>query len=485
MQNIFLKDKGILQLCKALGVPDDLITAETTHIHIPNCFIIACTYGEIQMAHPPLKDQRMKEWFGEQEFGEGRFTRELAPLRDGKRQVNGVNLPAILDSLADLLAESIVARQGPFAFDPPSLFPPAAFIEGSDVVFGGNHGQNRYREHLLLPIRSVLALDPGVPALNHIDQLVQLCVPKAKQDPLFQYVTINPFFLADLLTTYFNLRCQQISKDRRLEKLLRERDVFSPIEGDLATATQKMIALRQRRKEPIDCFDVVLYTSYRPPRVPLTDAQQVIKNAYDLLHPGGAFLLGFPMTGNAEGHASGSDLARLALQCGFIPHTARSYVTIGDSRFPAYTFFIKSGAVKSELAFTLGLPQSIYQEMVTHVMNAYPQMACGMLGCANGRVIKHYPVTNAAPNPKVWALVSDGDLVHIVSDVDNYDGDLAFYMSEPMRDASPSQETITYAQSSGYPYVIFSLKQYPEPPSCRVFTVNSVGSVTEGKLELV
>src|SRR5690242_9828424 len=108
MKNFFLQDKGMLQLCKALGVPDKLITTETTHLHIPCCFIAAYTYGEIQTAHLPLKDRHMKEWFGEHEFGEGRLTRELATLRDGKRQVNGINLAAMLDSFAKILVASIV-----------------------------------------------------------------------------------------------------------------------------------------------------------------------------------------------------------------------------------------------------------------------------------------------------------------------------------------------------------------------------------------
>ena len=123
--------------------------------------------------------------------------------------------------------------------------------------------------------------------------------------------------------------------------------------------------------------------------------------------------------------------------------------------------------------------------MVTHVMNGYPHMACGMLGSKDGRVIKHYPVTNAAQNPRVWASVSESDLVRFYSDVDEYDGDAAFYMSEPMGEAYLSQETIKWAQGSGIPYVIFSLKQYPERPSCRLFTVDSAGRVTEGKLELI
>jgi len=142
--------------------------------------------------------------------------------------------------------------------------------------------------------------------------------------------------------------------------------------------------------------------------------------------------------------------------------------------------------------FILALPQTLYQEMVSYVMNGYPLMACGMLGSKDGRVIKHYPVTNVAQNPKEFFEIGAEDMLKVSLDMEEYDGKPATYVSYPaMSTAYPSKSIIGTMQrlgslqDGGWPFLIFSLKEYPEPPSCRLFTVDSAGSVTEGKLELI
>ena len=337
--DILLRDAGMVQLCKGLGMPDVLITGETTHFHVLMCFIAAYTYGEIQGSHDLLKDRRMKEWFGEREFGEGRLTRELAALRDGKRQVNGVNMSAMMEGVAEILAGSIVMKQGPFAFDPAQIIPPPASIKGSQVFFGGNYGQREYSHLLPQPIKSVIELDPGVRSLNNLDQLIQLSM--RNPTALFQYMTINSPFMVRLLTSYFSMRCQQISGDGSLEKTLLEHDVYSPIEGDIIAKTQRIIDWRRQRNEPVDFSDLVLYVSYHAPRINLAEAEQVIKNVYQLLRPGGAFLLGFSMTQNAKGYVSAFDLLPLAIKLGFVENQATVHADMANARLPLYAFLVK------------------------------------------------------------------------------------------------------------------------------------------------
>jgi hypothetical protein len=55
--------------------------------------------------------------------------------------------------------------------------------------------------------------------------------------------------------------------------------------------------------------------------------------------------------------------------------------------------------------------------------------------------------------------------------------------SHPQREAYPSERTQEWARKSGYYYIIFSLRYYPEPPYARVFSIDENGTVREGKIE--
>jgi proteasome lid subunit RPN8/RPN11 len=135
--------------------------------------------------------------------------------------------------------------------------------------------------------------------------------------------------------------------------------------------------------------------------------------------------------------------------------------------------------------FVVRIPTTIYQEMVTHVQEGYPNEACGALGSLGEQVVKHYPTANAAERPDDFSIISDIDIVRIYHDIDAYDGDMIYYHSHPITEAYPSARDVEWAKRSGYLYIIFSLQYRPEPPYARVFKIAPDNAITEGKIELV
>ena len=136
-------------------------------------------------------------------------------------------------------------------------------------------------------------------------------------------------------------------------------------------------------------------------------------------------------------------------------------------------------------SFTVSIPSTIYKEMVEHIVSSYPDEGCGVVGSVQQRVVKHYPTANAAEHPDDFSIIADADLVRIYNDIDEYDGEMIYYHSHPKSEAYPSARDIDWAKRSGYLYIIFSHRFYPEPPYVRVFQIDAQGSVVEGKVEIV
>lgn len=137
----------------------------------------------------------------------------------------------------------------------------------------------------------------------------------------------------------------------------------------------------------------------------------------------------------------------------------------------------------AEAHFVVRIPDSIYTDMLAHIVAGYPNEACGALGSVDGQVVKNYPTTNAAEHPDDFSIISEADIIRIYNDIDAYDGDMIYYHSHPHTEAYPSVRDIEWAKRSGYLYVIFSHRFYPEPPYARVFKIDVDGVVTEGQIE--
>ncbi len=139
----------------------------------------------------------------------------------------------------------------------------------------------------------------------------------------------------------------------------------------------------------------------------------------------------------------------------------------------------------AETAFVVFIPTAIYEQMVAHIVAGYPNEACGAVGSVDGRVLKHYPTANAAEHPDDFSEIPPQDLLHISYAIDDYDGEMIYYHSHPQSEAYPSPRDIEWARRSGYLYIIFSHRFYPETPYARVFVINAAGEVSEGRIEIV
>jgi [CysO sulfur-carrier protein]-S-L-cysteine hydrolase len=135
--------------------------------------------------------------------------------------------------------------------------------------------------------------------------------------------------------------------------------------------------------------------------------------------------------------------------------------------------------------FTVRVPQQIYADMLEHVVEGYPNEACGALGVKDSRVVRHYPTANAAEHPDDFSIIDPKDLLHIYEDIDEYDGEMMYYHSHPKSEAYPSKRDKEWALRNKLYYIIFSHKFYPDSPYARVFWINDDESVIEGKIELI
>jgi tetratricopeptide (TPR) repeat protein len=339
-----IRDEGLTTLCQSLGMPGELITAETVSLYLLSCLVQFYTDGELRTQHSPPDDQRLVEWFGYRDFEDGRFLRELAAVQDGRRRVEGFDMIGFQHTLAANFAHHLATGQGSFlAFSRTASTPALARIDGADLFFGGNYGQGEYRERMDRPIKSVLALDPGVRAVHTIDQLLRL----RADDPasLFQYTTISRRpFIAQLLTDYFNLSSRRSSGNGRIEPEPEMDEFYRSLEGEIASITQAIIDGNRLHKQPCDFLDIVIYLDLLPPKLDRESAQLLLRNTYTMLRRGGALLLGFPLTNDSEEHVTMLDLAKIATPAGFVSGRSRFHLgtsNLANPDLPVYAFLVK------------------------------------------------------------------------------------------------------------------------------------------------
>ncbi len=136
-------------------------------------------------------------------------------------------------------------------------------------------------------------------------------------------------------------------------------------------------------------------------------------------------------------------------------------------------------------SFVVRIPSALFDEMAKHVIDGYPDEACGALGSKDGVVVKHYPTANAAEQPDDFSIIAPNDLLDIFDDIEEYGGQMIYYHSHPKSEAYPSRRDKDYARINKIPYIIFSHRFYPEPPYARVFLVDEDDTVTEGGIEVI
>ncbi|MBW3590605.1 MAG: M67 family metallopeptidase [Actinobacteria bacterium] len=111
----------------------------------------------------------------------------------------------------------------------------------------------------------------------------------------------------------------------------------------------------------------------------------------------------------------------------------------------------------------LTIPEQIYDEMIQHCKDGFPNEACGFLGGPEGLVERHYPLPNAAASP-VYYRPGDKEMLAAINDIDDHDQELvAIYHSHVASAPVPSPTDVREAHYPDSVYVIVSLMDMDSP----------------------
>ncbi|HEX2913917.1 MAG TPA: M67 family metallopeptidase [Chloroflexia bacterium] len=120
----------------------------------------------------------------------------------------------------------------------------------------------------------------------------------------------------------------------------------------------------------------------------------------------------------------------------------------------------------------LKIPANIYHEMLAHLMRAYPDEGCGLLGGLNDSVSQHYPTTNVEPENKyIRYLIDPKEQLAAEEALDELGLELtAIYHSHTHTPAYPSPTDVRTAYYPDSYYVLVSFTN-PDDPVIRAYKI--------------
>jgi proteasome lid subunit RPN8/RPN11 len=120
------------------------------------------------------------------------------------------------------------------------------------------------------------------------------------------------------------------------------------------------------------------------------------------------------------------------------------------------------------------LSRELYEQMVSHALNGYPNEACGVVAGSDGKAVHVYPMRNAEESPVVYRF-DEREQLRVFDEIEDQGWELlAFFHSHTHTEAYPSPTDLAQAhwrdpftgdQVAAYPgtrYLILSL-QHGEP----------------------
>lgn len=111
----------------------------------------------------------------------------------------------------------------------------------------------------------------------------------------------------------------------------------------------------------------------------------------------------------------------------------------------------------------LTIPREIYDGMIQHCRDGYPNEACGFMGGTDGRAEVLYPLPNAAASP-IYYRPGDKEMIAAINDIDERDQELVAIFHSHV--ASPPHPSPTDKREAHYPdavYLIVSLIDKENP----------------------
>jgi [CysO sulfur-carrier protein]-S-L-cysteine hydrolase len=135
------------------------------------------------------------------------------------------------------------------------------------------------------------------------------------------------------------------------------------------------------------------------------------------------------------------------------------------------------------------IPRELYEEIVSHALNGYPNEACGAVAGTDGRAVRVYPMRNAEESPVVYRF-DEREQLRVFDEIDERGWDLlAFFHSHTHTEAFPSPTDLAQAHwrdpftgdlVAAYPgtrYLILSLRD--DQPVLRGFRFEGGAPVEE------
>ena len=111
----------------------------------------------------------------------------------------------------------------------------------------------------------------------------------------------------------------------------------------------------------------------------------------------------------------------------------------------------------------LTIPQDIYDRMIQHCRDDYPNEACGFIGGSDSVGTKLYPLPNAAASP-IYYRPGDKEMIAAINDIDERDEELvAIFHSHVASAPIPSPTDRREAHYPDAVYLIVSLMDSENP----------------------
>ncbi len=130
----------------------------------------------------------------------------------------------------------------------------------------------------------------------------------------------------------------------------------------------------------------------------------------------------------------------------------------------------------------IGIPQTIFDEMVDHAKKAWPEECCGLLAGRDGLTTRIYPLENQLRSRTSYHADPQQQLLAFRETEDLGLDLLAIYHSHPDTESYPSSEDVDKAYFTEVLYVIISLKD--RTPQVRAFRIARSGEIGEEEIEV-
>ncbi|MEJ7655314.1 MAG: M67 family metallopeptidase, partial [Chloroflexia bacterium] len=110
------------------------------------------------------------------------------------------------------------------------------------------------------------------------------------------------------------------------------------------------------------------------------------------------------------------------------------------------------------------LPSTLYDEIVTHALEGWPNEVCGLVAASSNGPIQTYRIENTAENPPTRYVMDPKQQFEAMMDIEEREWTLhAIYHSHPSTEAYPSATDRSLAFYPDAVYLICTLQDRARP----------------------